>query len=123
MAPTNVGLTEEARKVLDNIRDRLDFAEMADVRDLAVAHAIKKELDPAEEAPGNRETVWNVGSLDKELVDLLQVLYPDECDSLSKEKVFINLLHLGLRDLGEYPEFDSWSQISDLPGFSSLGEN
>tara|TARA_X000001036_G_C20544276_1_gene751645 strand:- start:624 stop:1001 length:378 start_codon:yes stop_codon:yes gene_type:complete len=116
----NLGLTKEARSVCDAIKENLSLHGIEEVRDLAVVHAIRKELDPTEETDGQKTTVWNVGSLDSDLLDLLEVLYPEACVESDKTHLFRNLLHLGLLDLGQDPEFDSWSQLSHLPGFSGL---
>ena len=106
----NIGLTKEAREICDAIEDNLSLHGIEEVRDLAVVHAIRKKLDPTEETDGQKITVWNVGSLDSDLLNLIEVLYPEACGEKDKTYLFRNLLHLGLLDLGQNPDFGSWTQ-------------
>ncbi len=111
---TNIRVTAAARLVLDDLRDRLGFKELADVRDIAVAHAIRRGLR-VEEVSSGATNVWGAAQMSDDLVAILRVVYPEDAE----EDVFAlyeNLINLGLEDLGTHKNYKRWRDITDLPG-------
>lgn len=112
---TTIGLTAEARKVGESLEERLQFKDLAHVRDLAVAHAISAGIEPVD-VPGVT-TIWSVANASDDLIKVIQILYPVHAEK-GIYTLYQNLTNLGLLDLGCDKNFDLWSEISDLPGLS-----
>ncbi len=125
---TGISLTPEARDVIDILvkadnknNDEKVFKDMAQVRDLAVAHAIKKEIK-FEEITAS-PLIWGSQQITGELIEVLRIIYPEACEEEGVYRVFQSLCNLGLLDLAKDPNFEYWNSLSDLPGFETLREN
>ena len=112
---TNIGLTPEARSVLDDLHDRLSFRELAHVRDIGVAHAIRCGIK-VKKVSGTT-TVWGAAQTSDDLVAVLQVVYPEDAEE-DIYALYENLANLGLEDLGKDKNYKRWKEISHLPGIA-----
>ncbi len=110
---TNIGLTPEARSVLDDLFDRLGFKELAHVRDYAVAHAIRRDIN-VKKVSGTTN-VWGAAQTSDDLVAVLQVVHPEDAEE-DVIALYENLVNLGLEDLGKDKNYKRWNDITDLPG-------
>lgn len=75
-------MTENGRRLLERLKDEGVFKELGDGYRLAVALAIRRELDPApSDIPTT--TTWNVGSFDGDHVlrDIVTVLRPESAQA------------------------------------------
>jgi hypothetical protein len=112
---TTVGLTPEARVIIDDLLERLGFKELADVRDIAVAHAIRRGIKVKKVS--GITNVWGAAQTSDDLVAILRVVYPEDAE----EDVIVlyeNLANLGLEDLGTDKNYKRWKDITDLPGLN-----
>ena len=110
---TNIGLTPEARSVLDDLYDRLGFRELAHVRDIGVAHAIRCGIK-VKKVSGTTN-VWGAAQTSDDLVAILQVVYPEDAEE-DIYALYENLANLGLEDLGKDKNYKRWKDITELPG-------
>lgn len=111
---TNVRVTAAARLVLDDLEERLGFKEKADVRDIAVAHAIRRGIK-VEEVPAGATNVWGAAQMSDDLVAILRVVYPEDAEK-DVIALYESLISLGLEDLGKDKNYKRWKDITDLPG-------
>ena len=120
---TQIGLTEEAKIICNFLAKEVEgISNNIAAANIAVAHAITKEIDPKEQVAGTT-TVWGVATLDAKVFDALEMIYADECAEIGRTYVFRNLVNRGLLDLGADPNFEAWETLTDLPGFSSLEDS
>ena len=112
-ARKTIGLSPEARRICEDLHERLRFRDLSDVRDFAVAHAICSEIEPTKVA--NTVTVWQVANADAGIVATLEAFYSDEAAE-DLYGLYQNLANLGLLALGESKNYSQWKEISHLPG-------
>jgi hypothetical protein len=112
---TTVGLTEESRRIAVSIQERLKYKDLAHVRDMAVAHAIKANIEPTYVA--GVQPIWGVAQISDDLLVVLRSLYPVHA-SEGVYTLYQNLTNLGLLALGNEKGFSLWTEISDLPGLT-----
>ena len=110
---TTVGLTPEARVIIDDLLERLGFKELADVRDIAVAHAIRRGIKVKKVS--GITNVWGAAQTSNDLVAVLQVVYPEDAEE-DIYALYENLANLGLEDLAKDENYNRWKDITELPG-------
>jgi hypothetical protein len=112
-AKTTIGLTAAAREICEDLQERLRFKELGDMRDFAIAHAIRTEIEPKKVQ--NTQTIWSSTNVNPEIVATLDVFYPDEAAE-DVYGLYQNLANLGLLALGQDKNYRQWKEISHLPG-------
>ena len=114
-ARKTIGLSPKAKQICDDLHERLRFRDRGDVRDFAVAHAIRSEIEPKKVA--KTETIWSVANTSTEIVAVLEAFYPDEAAE-DVYGLYENLSNLGLLALGQDKNYKQWKEISHLPGLA-----
>jgi hypothetical protein len=108
-----IGLTPKAKSICEDLCERLEFKDLAHVRDIAIAHAIRLGLE-VKRATGTK-TVWASANASDDLVAILKVVYPDAAEK-DVYALYQDLANLGLESLGKDKNYKHWEEINDLPG-------
>ena len=113
---TSIKLTPKARTILEDLKDRFGFKELADVRDIAIAHAVRLGLEPVPMDRKGSKVVWGSAQAKDDLVAVLRIVHPDAAEK-DIYALYQNLANIGLESLGEEKNYKQWREITDLPGF------
>ncbi|WP_448629882.1 hypothetical protein [Cellulomonas soli] len=112
----NIALTEESARQVAELKDRLGFAELADVVRLGFAYAVTHGVPLLGEQLGPRRgTNYDTGGLDQDgmLAQIVRIFYEEWPDDEPYRAVEI-LMNRGVGLLGEHWQQGVIGSLSDL---------
>ncbi|HZC81941.1 MAG TPA: hypothetical protein VE222_09550 [Nitrospiraceae bacterium] len=104
-----IGLTKNAREILDRIVERDRFKLGSDVAKFALAVAVNAGIKPGN--VDGAETVWSTTIIESELRETVQVLFP-EADM--PYRAIESLINAGLEIIGKHMEDRGDLVLTDL---------